>query len=99
MSRWQKTCGNAFNLAVFSSRKSAGSALGHKRHGRFPLKADMCGATTDVRFVPIADIVAVIRSPSESVARLTRSKLIPGKPEPGYHRKPEGKPPQHNCCG
>ena len=36
MSRWQKTCGNAFNLAVFSSRKSARSALGHKRHGRFP---------------------------------------------------------------
>ena len=41
------------------------SALGHKRtfaaqKGRsaLPPKADMCGATRDVRFVPIADMTA-----------------------------------------
>ena len=39
------------------------SALGHKRTyavqigmSALPLKADMCGATRHVRFVPIADI-------------------------------------------
>jgi len=39
------------------------SALGHKRTfavqngmSALPPKADMCGATRDVRFVPIADI-------------------------------------------
>jgi hypothetical protein len=39
------------------------SALGHKRTFRsaiamsaLPPKADMCGATRDVRYVPIADI-------------------------------------------
>jgi hypothetical protein len=39
------------------------SALGHKRTfavqdamSALPLKADMCGAKWDVRFVPIADI-------------------------------------------
>ena len=54
------------------------SALGQKRtcavHSRMsalPPKADMCGATRDVRFVPIADIggysitsSAALRSPS-----------------------------------
>ena len=30
-----------------------------------PPKADMCGATTDVRFVPIADIVSDIRKTLE----------------------------------
>ena len=42
------------------------SALGHKRTFRaamamsaLPPKADMCGATRDVRLVPIADILLV----------------------------------------
>ena len=46
------------------------SALGYKRTFRsaigmsaLPPKADMCGATRDVRFVPIADISGFIRSP------------------------------------
>ena len=41
------------------------SALGHKRTfaaqkamSALPPKADMCGATRDVRFVPIADITS-----------------------------------------
>jgi hypothetical protein len=42
------------------------SALGHKQTfaaqnvmSALPLKADMCGATSDVRFGPIADIARV----------------------------------------
>jgi len=42
------------------------SALGQKqtfavqkRMSALPPKADMCGATRDVRFVPIADIVVI----------------------------------------
>ena len=52
------------------------SALGQKRTfavqkgmSALPPKADMCSATRDVRFVPIADIVALIRSP-RPLARL-----------------------------
>ena len=46
------------------------SALGQKRTcaaqkgmSALPPKADMCGATRDVRFVPKADIAPLIRSP------------------------------------
>ena len=46
------------------------SALGQKQTcaaqkvmSALPPKADMCGATRDVRFVPIADIGSAIRSP------------------------------------
>ena len=60
------------------------SALGQKRTcaaqkvmSALPLKADMCSALRDVRFVPIADIPPLIRSrlqarnaPSHSRARL-----------------------------
>jgi hypothetical protein len=45
------------------------SALGQKQTfavqksmSALPPKADMCGATRDVRFVPIADILPLIRS-------------------------------------
>jgi hypothetical protein len=45
------------------------SALGQKQTyaaqkvmSALPPKADMCGATRDVRFVPIADILLLIRS-------------------------------------
>ena len=42
MSRWQKACGNAFNLAVFMRlTQSARSVLGHKRISALPPKADI----------------------------------------------------------
>ena len=53
------------------------SALGHKRTfavqkgmSALPPKADMCGATRDVRFVPIADIDAgAIPTPTAALLR------------------------------
>ena len=54
---------------------SAPSAFGHKRTfavqwmSALPPIADMCSATRDVRFVPIADIAAVISTSSISLGR------------------------------
>ena len=50
------------------------SALGHKRTfamqnamSALPPKADMCGATRDVRFVPIADIASKLVRAAKNV--------------------------------
>ena len=61
MSRWQKTCGNAFNLAVFSSRKVQGSALGHKRHGRFTPESAHVHVVAHVCFGSKADMTRAVR--------------------------------------
>ena len=56
------------------------STLGHKQTSALqegvsalPPKADMCGATMDVRYGPEADISALIRSPRQ---RAPEAKLI-----------------------
>ena len=55
-------------------------ALGHKQTcaaqkvmSALPPKADMCGPKSDVRFVPIANIAGLIRSP-----RRRATEMIPG---------------------
>ena len=55
------------------------SALGHKQTcalqngmSALPPIADMCGANRDVRFVPEADIGALIRSPRRRAAAIAR---------------------------
>ena len=53
------------------------SALGHKRTfaaqngmSALPLKADMCSAQTDVRFVPIADMSKKERPPRGGLSEI-----------------------------
>ena len=66
--------------------KPAVSALGQKQTcaaqkvmSALPPKADMCSATRDVRFVPIADItapVAILKSFDHSCNRTERCPLV-----------------------
>ena len=51
--------GGAFHFAADLLRTYAFAISGHNL--RFPPKADMCSATGDVRFVPIADIRRCLR--------------------------------------
>ena len=60
------------------------SALGHKRTyavrkrmSALPQKADMCGATRDVRFVPIADITHLRGKHGGNKCARTRSHELP----------------------
>ena len=60
------------------------SALGHERTfavqnvmSALPSKADMCGATKDVRYVPIADI-----APPHSIISSARACIDGGTPMP-----------------
>ena len=51
-----------------------------------PPKADMCGATSDVRFVPIADIPPYVGSPhslSEALVCHLNDRRLPGAVEDG----------------
>ena len=60
------------------------SALGHKQTfamqnamSALPPKADMCGATRHVRFVPIADIGSLIRSPLGALRAMSDGTVRP----------------------
>ena len=66
-----------FATVCVSSWRELMSALGHKRTfavqngmSALPPKADMCGATRHVRFVPIADIRSIIGSVGRDAGRL-----------------------------
>jgi hypothetical protein len=61
MSRWQKTCGNAFNLAVFSSRKVQGPLWVTSAMAALPPKAHMCNVVAHVCFGSKADICSAKR--------------------------------------
>src|SRR5262249_21445185 len=65
-----------------SDRVVGMSALGQKQTfapqnvmSALPPKADMCGATRDVRFGPIADIAGTMRSPRQCVETAPKADI------------------------